>query len=209
MVCSDLYRRNSYERSVVSRSCRRTSCEEKSLVFCVCAVAEVAADIHERGAKQYGLMRSGGSLIRQSQLHITVRYIGSYPLRLPKAIVAKARLAGSFFEFPEFSAELDVLGSFLSPRSQAPCVLSGSRSVASLMEAQWQLGLAMTKAGLDVLQDDNFDPHITLFYHRQSVERRRIEPVRLKIGELVLIHSLYGLTRHIVLERWPLGVKRR
>ena len=179
------------------------------LFFAFLPSPEVAADVHERGAKQLGLMRSGGSLIRQSQLHITVRYIGSYPLRLPRAVVARARLAGSLFEFPEFSAELDVLGSFPSPRSQAPCVLSGTRGVASLMEAQWQLGLAMTKAGLDVLQNDNFDPHITLFYHRQSVERRRIEPVRLEIGELVLIHSLYGLTRYVILGRWPLGPKRR
>jgi 2'-5' RNA ligase len=49
-----------------------------------------------------------------------------------------------------------------------------------------------------------FMPHVTLLYDRQTVDAQGITPVSWRVTEFVLVHSLLGQSRHIVLGRWPL-----
>ena len=50
----------------------------------------------------------------------------------------------------------------------------------------------------------DFKPHMTLLYGEKPMAKQEIEPIRLLVKEFVLIHSERGLTRHNVIDRWPL-----
>jgi 2'-5' RNA ligase len=49
-----------------------------------------------------------------------------------------------------------------------------------------------------------FTPHVTLLYDGMSVAEQPVDPISWTVGEFVLVHSLLGQTRHIILDRWPL-----
>jgi len=50
----------------------------------------------------------------------------------------------------------------------------------------------------------SFTPHVTLLYDGRVVTERLVEPIRWTVREFVLVRSLLGKTRHIVIGRWPL-----
>jgi 2'-5' RNA ligase len=82
-------------------------------------------------------------------------------------------------------------------------VLRSQAGSESLIAFQQALGAAMLRAGLR--PDRSFTPHVTLLYDDALVTETPIEPIRWTVGELVLVHSLLGQTRHIPLARWPLA----
>ena len=47
-------------------------------------------------------------------------------------------------------------------------------------------------------------PHLTLLYDRRKLEEQPIDEIGWSVRDFVLIHSLYGLSRHVPLGRWPL-----
>ena len=69
---------------------------------------------------------------------------------------------------------------------------------------QKALGLSMAHAGLGKQVARQFNPHVTLLYDRALAPEAPVEPVSWTVSEFVLIHSLLGQTRHIVLGRWAL-----
>jgi 2'-5' RNA ligase len=52
--------------------------------------------------------------------------------------------------------------------------------------------------------ESRFTPHISLIWSSDFLPERAIEPFSWTIREFVLIHSMYGQSRHEVLSRWPL-----
>ncbi|MBC9034351.1 2'-5' RNA ligase family protein [Sphingomonas sp. JC676] len=50
----------------------------------------------------------------------------------------------------------------------------------------------------------SFNPHATLGYRAGLSFLRPITPLAWDIGDVVLIHSVVGATRHVELGRWPL-----
>jgi 2'-5' RNA ligase len=60
-----------------------------------------------------------------------------------------------------------------------------------------------------LLRGYHFDPHVTLRYGRggdryPGYSTIKVAPVRCRVEEVMLIHSIYGNSRHEVLGRWPL-----
>lgn len=70
---------------------------------------------------------------------------------------------------------------------------------------QQKLQLAVADVRLWPNKGFRFDPHLTLAYGQEQGVRRPVWPISWRAEELVLIHSLVGLTEHVVLGRWTLG----
>ena len=62
----------------------------------------------------------------------------------------------------------------------------------------------MVDAGIGKYVRSSFKPHVTLLYDDGHVPPQTSLPIGWTVDELVLIHSLVGQSRHIVLGRWPL-----
>lgn len=149
--------------------------------------------------------RLAGTRIRNDRLHVSVQLVGRYP-RLRPRFVHAAQLAGNAVSLPPFEVTFRLIESFEAPPSRGggparnPLVLLGEG--AGLFELHGALGAAMGKIGLRA--SETFAPHMTLLYGPSRVPRQRIDPIRLVVRELVLVHSEHGLTRYHALGRWPL-----
>jgi len=147
--------------------------------------------------------RLEGRLIRREHLHVTLLYLGSWH-GLPQGIVARARAAAAAVKVPPFAVAFDRTASFHGRTAQHPFVLLGGDGVGALKAFRAGLGAAMAKAGLGPRVPGAYTPHVTLLYDACFVEEAPIEPIAWTVGEFVLVHSLYGRSRHIPLARWPL-----
>jgi 2'-5' RNA ligase len=90
--------------------------------------------------------------------------------------------------------------------------LSGSTRSLALRPAHVLKGLAdlagqlqRPMARADMLRPEwRYDFHVTLGYRDGPVFTRPVDPIGWHCSEFVLIHSIAGRTKHIVLRRWPL-----
>ena len=158
--------------------------------------AAIAEDLRERH-------RLRGKPLASDRLHVTLNHLGDYA-GVPNDIVAAAMRAGAAISAPAFEVGFDRVTSFSSRPRNKPVILRGEEGLAPLIAFQQALALQMRKAGLGRLAEQNYVPHVTLLYDDAGVTQEAIEPVGWSVREFVLVHSLLGQTRHIVLARWPL-----
>ena len=50
----------------------------------------------------------------------------------------------------------------------------------------------------------HYEPHLTLLYDDRCVAEQAIDIVSWTVREFVLVHSLHGQGRYVMLGRWPL-----
>jgi len=165
------------------------------------AAARMAGCVPDLRA-EYGLQGKSVSLDR---LHITLNHLGDHA-GLPRDMVALACEAAGTLAISPFDVVFDRVASFGGKPGNLPFVLRGGDGLAQLLDFQQRLAVAMSKTGsrLGKWAESNFTPHVTLLYDRQSIAERAIKPIRWTVREFVLVHSLQGQTRHVVLGRWPL-----
>lgn len=136
-------------------------------------------------------------------LHVTLNYIGSYST-LPAGKLAAAIYAGASVKMAPFEVTLDRAKSFWSYKPSLPFVLLCGSGTTELTTLRNVIGAAMRRVGLEYDRSD-FIPHVTMLYDRQSVLERNInEPISWTVREFVLVHSVWGETRHIYRARWLL-----
>jgi 2'-5' RNA ligase len=173
------------------------------LFFALIPTPDAAASI----ARQRGLLRDiyalKGRSIGVGRLHVTLNHLGDY-LGLPAGIVAAAMKAAASVRAAPFDVVFDRAMSFHGRPRNRPLVLLGDDGVAALAAFQQTLGRALQKAGL-LAANPHYTPHVTLLYDNRFVPPGTIEPIRWKVSEFVLVHSLLGRTRHVPLARWLLG----
>jgi 2'-5' RNA ligase len=87
----------------------------------------------------------------------------------------------------------------------AQTMLKPGEPMPVLKAFQRRLQLAVADAGIWPNRGFRFDPHVTLAYGQEQGMRRPVWPLSWRAEEFVLIHSLVGLTEHVVLGRWTLG----
>lgn len=163
-------------------------------------VAETIAGLARDLKGRLGL---SGAPLTPERFHVTLHHIGDYA-GLPRGIVAQALEAGEAeSSAPPFEVSFDRAASF-NNRGNNPFVLQGGEGLSELHAFQKALGLSMARAGLGKQVARQFNPHVTLLYDRALAPETPVEPVSWTVSEFVLIHSLLGQTRHIVLGRWPL-----
>jgi 2'-5' RNA ligase len=141
-------------------------------------------------------------LVRPQCLHVTLLGIGRYAELSPAMIAAFCAAATSVAMAP-FRVALNRATSFAGDRER-PLVLLGDGGVTGIEMLRRKLLLALRGAGFRSSKIRSFTPHMTLLYDRRDLGEHLVEEIGWTVRDFVLIHSLYGQSRHIPLARWPL-----
>lgn len=141
----------------------------------------------------------------RERFHITLFHVGDYA-GVPAGVLAQACEAAGQVRAAPFDVRLDDLSSFKGGPRRVPVVLMSS-TPQGLIGFHAQLQGQLHRAGLlEPGPPRAFKPHLTLLYGQHAVTTQTIQPLSWTAREFVLIHSLIGQGRYIVLKRWPLGV---
>jgi 2'-5' RNA ligase len=173
------------------------------LFFALCpdpATAQRIAQIAQSLRQCAGLK---GKPLEPERLHITLHHLGD-TVGLPTQVVAAATQAAEGLGAAAFDVSFERAESFAGRARARPFVLRGEVGLVELLSFQQLLGVAMAKAGLGRWVEPRFTPHVTLLYDDQLVGPQAIEPVGWRVTEFVLVHSLLGQHKHVMLGRWPL-----
>lgn len=164
-------------------------------------VASFIASSAQRVQSEFGLT---GKLLAADRLHATLYYLGDH-VGVRRDIVDSAMAAASEIAAQPFDVCLDHVTSFSARARNRPCVLLGNGpGIEPLKAFQRELGTAMKRASLGRWAEGNFEPHVTLLYDDRPVADHPVAPICWTVREFVLVRSLIGKKKHIVLGRWPL-----
>lgn len=152
-----------------------------------------------------------GAPMREDGLHITVEKLGRFLDRVPGRQVRLAMQAARLVAAEPFGIQLDVVQSFTGPSGQSMALLTGEAGgLRGMRDFEGSLAQAMRRVGFDESQiRRSFHPHVTLDYQHAPFAARAVEPLAWQVSEFVLVDSLYGLGRHVVLGRWPLVARQQ
>lgn len=142
-----------------------------------------------------------GSPLLPSRLHVTLAHLGDFHGVPPRIVEIASDAAAMLSAEPGFDIRFDRVVSF-SGREQKPLVLVGREGVEAVTAFRERLKSALLKCGLKI--DPRFKPHVTMLYDSKSLPERTVDPIAWHAGELVLVHSLVGKSKHVHLRRWPL-----
>lgn len=135
--------------------------------------------------------------------HVTLHWLQDHASLSPE-LVAAAMAARGGVNMAPFDVVIDRAQSLGNVTHGGPLVLTGGAGLAALRRFQRALAATMTDAGIGRYIRARFKPHVTLLYDHKYVAPQPVEPVRWTVSELVLVDSLVGKSKHIVLGRWPL-----
>ena len=165
--------------------------------------AETAARIEALARRLKTELNQKGGVQAAGRLHVTLHKIGDYRA-LPADIVEKTLEVCATVTAPPFDVTFDRVTSFSGKPGNRPFVMKGSAGLDELMAFQARLMAALRKAKLARRSFELYTPHVTLLYDARMVPYQAVDGVDWRVSEFVLVHSLLGQTRHIVLGRWPL-----
>jgi len=120
-----------------------------------------------------------------------------------KGDVAAAIQAADGIKMKPFAVALNRVVTFQN-KDRNPIVLCCDDGAAEITDLRNALRNESLKTGLRC-GPARFRPHITLLRDRRKVPETPLdEPIRWTVQDFVLIHSLIGRSRHIILGRWQL-----
>jgi RNA 2',3'-cyclic 3'-phosphodiesterase len=182
-----------------------TSAAIDRLLFLIYPDGTAAARIAQLAPKLRLKNGLRGLPLADDRFHITLQHLGDHA-GLPTDMVVAARQAARTLTTQPFEVTFDRAASFGGKSGNLPFVLRGE-ALDALLAFNSALATAMTLTGkrLGKWAKPQFTPHVTLLYDDKSVAEQAIEPVSWTVREFVLVHSLQGQTRHVVLDRWTLG----
>jgi len=165
--------------------------------------AEASVQIQRVRHDLIGDGRFSGKLLLPEHLHVSLLAIGSYVGMLPPAVMLAAKTAAKAVSVAPFTVAFDRVVTFGGNAGRRAIVLTGGDGVAGIIRLQKDLSTVMTKAGFGTRQTNHFTPHLTMMY-ADSVSERSIQLISWMVKEFVLIDSLYGQSKHVVLGHWAL-----
>lgn len=135
--------------------------------------------------------------VADDRLHVTLGITNDYAA-FPADVAERLMTVGEHVAGDRFLLSLDRLSGSersiaLRPNKRAPALSALQKQIDdqlrywSLMRTGW-----------------SFSPHVTLGYRPGLSFLKPVTPIEWDIGDVVLIHSLVGATRHVELGRWPL-----
>jgi len=144
--------------------------------------------------------RLRGATIARECLHATVA-AAQDQRRTPQEIIARARSAGQRVRYQPFNVRFEWAQSFDVHRDRYPFVLRGDLKV--LTDFRRRLCAEMAQSGLAV--PSSYTPHVTLLWADRRVEAYPIAPIDWLVTNFVLVSSVFGQSRHDILDHWQLG----
>lgn len=139
-----------------------------------------------------------GRPMDRNRLHATLGMVGTWPDSPPADAIGLAKRIGDQIAMRSFKVTFRRLQSWRP--SNGPLVLVGDDD--EVIGLKWLHDALYETSGAP--PEPHFCPHISLIWSRDSVPERAVEPFSWMVREFVLIHSVYGQSRHQVLGRWPL-----
>lgn len=146
---------------------------------------------------------ASGTPVRSDRLHITMAIFPDADA-VPSELERTLRTVGGRVTAAAIAVTLDRISG--GARSIA---LRPSRRIAGLEALHHDIDANCRGLGLAPRPGYTFDPHMTLGYRTGAPLGKRITPVAWIADALVLIHSHVGLTRHEIVDRWPLAADRQ
>ena len=144
-----------------------------------------------------------GKPLRPDCFHASLLFAGYHGRLLPQTLSA-IRHAAATIAMPRFRVGFDWVASFRA-RHNRPLVLGGDDGVSGLISLRDRLVAATVDIpGSVPASRREFTPHLTLLYDGRNVREEPVEEIGWPVTEFVLIRSLFGQSRHVVLGRWPL-----
>lgn len=147
-----------------------------------------------------------GRPLEAARFHITLSHLGDYA-GLPPDVVRQAGVAAAeaAAATQPFAVAFDRAESFASMPHNRPLVLRGGEGLSALMAFHQVLLTALKKNNLGQWAKPGYTPHVTLLYDDNLLGATPVAPVAWTAGEVVLVRSLLGETRHLHLAHWPLS----
>lgn len=139
-----------------------------------------------------------GHAVRREHLHLTTVIVNDHRV-FPAAIAERMRAVGDAIIADQFPIILDEVAA-----SRRSVVMVPSEPLRGFDVFQQCVARGMARAGLRERDGRRPRPHVTLLYRHGPPLRQGTIPLSWTATEFVLIHSLLGETRHVVLARWPL-----
>jgi len=139
-----------------------------------------------------------GTPVRADRLHVTL-FIIEDRCDAPPDLIAGLREVGGHVAAGPVPMTLDYVSG-----GQQSIALRAQHKNAALDLLYHQIAQHSAAARIAPMQGQAFSPHMTLGYRNGLPFGERIAPLEWIAGELVLIHSHLGQTRHEQLGRWPL-----
>lgn len=137
----------------------------------------------------------GGRPIPPERLHITLALVSRTSGPPDARVVDQAAQAAAAVAVRPFTVALNRL------QKWTPIVLVGDEGVIGLELLHAALARALGRE-----PDSGFVAHMSLVWNADPIAERTVEPFRWNVGDILLIHSVRGDSRHDVLGRWPLAI---
>ena len=171
-----------------------------NLFFALRPPGTVGAIIDTLGTRLQRVHRLHGAKIARACLHATVA-AAQDQRHSPQEIIARARSAGQRVRYKPFNLRFEWTQSFDVHRDRHPFVLRGDLKV--LRDFRQHLCAEMAQTGLAVA--NSYTPHVTLLWADRRVEAYPIAPIDWPVTDFVLVSSVFGQSRHDILDHWQLG----
>lgn len=157
-----------------------------------------AVSIGSRLRAKHGLM----GRVSPAVLHMTICPIGSRPELSDEYIDAACKVAGSLVAEP-FEMILDRVRTYPNGQERLPLVAFADNDVARAALFRHALIADLRRGGV-IVRRKLSKLHMTLLYDRCIVAEEIIDPIRWIVRNFVLVHSIRGEGRHVLLGQWPL-----
>lgn len=166
------------------------------------------ANLSARLRKTHALF---GKAIQPRNYHVSLWAPGRRLRALEDPVSAMARAADTVLMQP-FEIEFDSAMGFSRNEGSIfdshPYVLTTSLNDSPIHQFRHKLERAMRVAGFAA--SSSFKPHLTLAYDpTRCPVLESVSSISWTVDEFVLIQSVFGKGRHVVLARWPLTAPRR
>jgi len=137
-------------------------------------------------------------LLSADRLHVTLALTPDMPTA-DAALAGALQRAGGAVRAAPFGLPLDQLSG-----GSGTAALRPAHRIAGLFKLQAAIAEAMRREGVPLRPDWRFHPHATLRYRKDAPFTEAVTDLGWPVTDFVLVHSLVGLTRHIVIGQWPL-----
>jgi 2'-5' RNA ligase len=155
--------------------------------------------------REFGLT---GPLVSPERLHIALWSFGELP-SVPADLAERGRSAAASVSFRPTMVGFDSilsLGRTGGTGGKRPFVMRATDHAPTLQQIRSDIDEAMAVAlPVRIRQRPGFEPHATLLHDSRAVEEHIVEPVRVMVRDVALVHGRPGRGGYDILGRWPIG----
>jgi 2'-5' RNA ligase len=150
-----------------------------------------------------------GPAMPAARLHVSLAFVWGGETPPPSRVVMAALKASQGLDAPPFRVAFNRLLSWKrADPEQRPLVLTGDEGVIGIDGLRGRLEARLAQAGLVGRDRRERWAHMTVHWGRHAIDKRLAEPIGWTVHEALLLDSVYGEGRQVLLGRVPLRPAR-